>query len=358
MSGLTRREMAALGAAAAMSPLLHTRTLAAPPAAPRPEDLLDHVDPELRPAAREFLEMVKNYPPLSKAGIAAMRGVSAGWGKPPSPDVPVTRQRIAGKKGEPEVLVYIVNAKPDAARAGVLHTHGGGFILGTAAAGINELQTLASDIDAVIVTVEYRLAPEATYAGSIEDNYAALKWMYAHAAEIGVDRRKIAVAGESAGGGHAALLAITARDRGEVPIMFQSLVYPMLDDRTGSTRRVVPHIGTLVWTPALNRLGWESFLGQRPGTPSVPAKAVPARTANLAGLPPAWIGVGSIDLFVEEDIEYAERLVRAGTPTELLVVPGAFHGFDVMAPDSTPAKRFTAARVDALRCAFANVRTA
>lgn len=179
-----------------------------------------------------------------------------------------------------------------------------------------------------MVSVDYRLAPETTYAGSIEDNYAGLKWLHANAASIGADPAKIAVMGESAGGGHAALLAITARDRGEVPLAYQCLIYPMLDDRTATSRRVPPHVGTLIWTPEQNHFGWESFLGTKPGKATAPKGAVPARVTDLKGLPPAFIGVGTLDLFHDEDVDYAQRLNAAGINAELIVVPGAFHGFD------------------------------
>lgn len=137
-----------------------------------------------------------------------------------------------------------------------------------------------------------------------------------------------------------------------MPLVLQVLIYPMLDDRTASSRAVPPFIGTLLWDAAGNRYGWRSFLGQAPGGPHVPAAAVPARVANLAGLAPAFIAVGGIDLFVSEDIDYARRLTEAGVPTELLLVPGAFHAFDGLAPATTIAKRFTLAKMNALRCAF------
>ncbi|MDE2042557.1 MAG: alpha/beta hydrolase fold domain-containing protein, partial [Alphaproteobacteria bacterium] len=154
---------------------------------------------------------------------------------------------------------------------------------------------------------------------------------YKNAASLGANPDNIAVMGESAGGGHAAILAITARDRGEVPLVFQCLIYPMLDDRTGSSVKKPPFVGTLIWTPESNRFGWESFLGQKPGLPHAPVAAVPARNPNLKGLPPAFIGVGTLDLFCDEDIEYGKRLTDVGVMTEMVVVPGAFHGFDFMA---------------------------
>jgi acetyl esterase/lipase len=212
---------------------------------------------------------------------------------------------------------------------------------------------MAVALNCVIVTVEYRLAPETTFKGSIEDNYTALKWVYRNAAQLGIDRNRIAVMGESAGGGHAALLAIAARERGEVPLVFQALVYPMLDDRTGTVTTPTAPIGTLVWTSSQNRFGWQSFLGRTPGTANIPSAAVPARQASLKGLPPAFIGVGSIDLFVDEDVDYARRLIDSGVETELLVVPGAFHGFDGLAAETSIARQFTAAKLEALRQAFA-----
>jgi acetyl esterase/lipase len=143
-------------------------------------------------------------------------------------------------------------------------------------------------------------------------------------------------------------LAIAARDRGEVPVAMQVMLYPMLDDRTGSSRAVPAHLGVYVWDAAANRFGWSSLLGVPAGTPSVPRGAVPARVGNLRGLPPAFIGVGSIDLFVEEDIAYARRLIEAGVLTELYVAPGGYHGFDIIVPEARISKRFKAAWNDAL----------
>ncbi|GAA4774873.1 hypothetical protein GCM10023219_23000 [Stakelama sediminis] len=174
---------------------------------------------------------------------------------------------------------------------------------------------------------------------------------------MGVDRQRLGVMGESAGGGLAAILAIMARDRGQVPLSFQCLIYPMLDDRTGSLRQPPPHVGVFAWTVPDNVFGWRSFLGQQPGTDSVPVAAVPARTRDLSGLPPAFIGVGSIDLFVDEDVTYARRLIDAGIMTELHVVPGAFHGFDGSARETSVARHFTRAKRNALRRAFGEAPT-
>ncbi len=313
------------------------------------------VAPELRASARMAIGFSKMMGTIDEAMVLKSR--KGGGGGPPTPermaDVPVQEQMIPGPAGAPQVKLFIINAKAGTSRPGILHTHGGGYILGTAATDVRRLQELARELDAVIVSVEYRLAPETSYEGSIEDNYTGLRWMYDHATQLGLDRSRIALTGESAGGGHAALLAITARDRGKIPIIFQALVYPMLDDRTGGAVQVPGHIATLGWRAPENQYGWRAFLGQAPGTATVPARAVPARTPKLAGLPPAFIQVGGVDLFVSEDIDYARRLNEAGVPTELQVIPGAYHGFDQLAPDSPQAKQFRQAKVEALRRAFA-----
>lgn len=314
-------------------------------------DPILYLDPELRQAARAML--AGGGLKLDTADLEAMRAEAAATAEPLLSDVSVEQRSVAGMANMPDVTVYLVNADGTPNRPGILHTHGGGHVLGAARNELRYLQEMARDLDCLLVTVEYRLAPETRFDGSIEDNYAALRWMHGAAGEIGLDPSRIAVMGESAGGTHAALLALVARDRGEVPIAFQSLVYPMLDDRTGSTRRVPPWIGKVLWDENANRFGWRTFLGAEPGGVTVPAEAVPARYEDLSGLPPAWIGTGGADLFFEEDVEYARRLTNAGVATELLVIPRAFHAFDRIVPQASLSRRFTHAKMDALRRAFA-----
>jgi len=326
---LERRELlrSGLGLAAALPFLSPARLLAEEAADP----FLSLVHPELRAIAPMIMRFGKAMPALNRQNLAKARQPNPMANQPPLDTVPHERRLIPVGNGQPDVVIYIVNAKPGTSRPAILHTHGGGFVTGSAESSVRQLQDICARLDCVAVSVEYRLAPETTYAGSIEDNYAGLKWLHAHAAELGADPVRIAVMGESAGGGHAALLALTARDRGEVPIAFQCLIYPMLDDRTGTSRRMPPHVGRIIWTPESNRFGWESFLGTAPGGSRSPKGAVPARAADLKGLPPAFIAVGTLDLFCDEDIEYARRLTDAGIATELIVVPGAFHGFDGIA---------------------------
>jgi len=353
---MNRREFAMLGVGALAAAVMPVRSMTAAMAASTPAagagaDALKYVDPALQAAARETLK----FAPITSIDakvLKEMRGMSEKFAGARLPDVPVQEQHVPVGGGAPDVTVYVINARVGDRRPGILHTHGGGYIAGSAKWEVPRLQKLAQEMDCIIVSVDYRLAPETTYTGSIEDNYAGLKWMYNRAAQIGLDTTRIALMGESAGGGHAARLAITARDRREVPIALQVLVYPMLDDRTASSRAVPPFIGAIGWGPEANRYGWQAFLGQQPGTSTVPATGVPARVSDLSNLPPAWIGVGSIDLFVSEDMEYARRLIDVGVPTELYVIPGAFHGFDVIGADTEPAARFTKSKLDALRRAF------
>lgn len=323
------RGVLAIALVATIAAVVFAQTSA--PAAPSP-----YVHPDLRSVAEALRQ--------GKLPVRASAASTPGW----------VKRTVPGPKGAPDVPIIVINSgsRSGALRPAILHIHGGGYTGGAAAQSIPAQQTLAAALDCVIATVDYRLAPGTPFPGSLEDNYAALAWLRGNAAELGVDAARIAVMGESAGGGHAAMLAIAARDRGEAPLLYQALIYPMLDDRTGSTRQAPPHIGTLVWTPESNRRGWTALLGVPAGAAEVPQGAVPARVANLTGLPPAFIGVGDIDLFVEEDVAYAQRLINAGVPVELNVVPGAFHGFYSISPDAPITKQFRATLVNALRGAF------
>jgi acetyl esterase/lipase len=312
-------------------------------------DRMSLVAPEFRVAAAEIAQQEAGNPPASRENILQLRNSPFFADVERLADVEVFESLAPVGDGHPDVLLYVINAKPGGARPAILHIHGGGQVAGTAKNEVRRLQGLARQLDCVIVTVEYRLAPEATYEASVEDNYAALRWLNTHADEVGVDVARVAVFGESAGGGHAAILANLATDRGEFPIAFQCLIYPMLDDRTGSTRPVPGHIGWLAWTADWNALCWECFLGMPAGSDHAPAIAVPSRRKDLRNLPPAFIGTGAIDLFVEENIEYAQRLIAAGVSTELIVVPGGFHGFDIFAPESAASQTFERAKLAALK---------
>ena len=240
----------------------------------------------------------------------------------------MTTHAAPGRGGAPEVAVIVYRpAGAEGALPCILHIHGGGYVLGSAASGEASHRPLAADLGCCIVTVDYRLAPETPHPGPVEDCYAALAWVMTHAKDLKIDPARVGVMGESAGGGLAAGLALLARDRGEHRLAFQHLIYPMIDDRTCVHPDPHPHVGEFVWTPQRNRFGWRSLLGAEPGSDGISPYAAAARADDLAGLPPTFIATGALDLFLEEDLDYARRLTRAGLPVELHVYPGAYHGF-------------------------------
>lgn len=253
----------------------------------------------------------------------------AASGKPPlRADVMLEEHRIPGPAGAPALRVVVVRPRERHAKSPVvLHFHGGGYVAGLPEMARPTLATFAAELGSVVVSVDYRLAPETPFPGALDDAYAALAWLHAHADALDIDATRITVSGDSAGGGIAAGLALLARDRGEFAIAFQHLVFPGLDDRTCFRTDLSPMVGEFIWTQASNAYAWSALLGSTPGGPDVSPYAAPARAADLAGLPPACIQVGALDLFVEEDIDYARRLLAAGVPCELHVYPGAPHGF-------------------------------
>jgi acetyl esterase/lipase len=223
---------------------------------------------------------------------------------------------------------------------GMVWIHGGGYLIGTAAQDDAICRRFARDLGITVAAVEYRLAPEYPYPIPLEDCYSALTWL---AGLPAVDPARVVIAGASAGGGLAAALALLARDRGDIDVAAQVLVYPMLDDRS-ATAEGLDDSNQRLWSQSSNRYGWSSYLGD-----ADPNVAVPARRDDLGGLPPAWLGVGTLDLFHDEDLDYAERLRAAGVPCELEVVQGAFHGFDGIVPKAPVSQSFHNSQVEFLR---------
>ncbi|KAI4156154.1 MAG: hypothetical protein LQ340_000491 [Diploschistes diacapsis] len=234
-----------------------------------------------------------------------------------------------------------------------LYVHGGGMIAGSVALTACLVETHVSLSGVPMLSVEYRLAPEHPHPTPVNDAYAGLLWLHAHASELGVDPARVAIIGESAGGGIAAGTALLARDKGLSPgLALQILVYPMLDDRT---RQSLPeHEPFYLWNSMDNVTGWSALLGFDVSGPQAEAReveayAAPARAKSLKGLPRALIDVGTLDLFVGEDVEYAARLLREGVPVELHVRPGVPHAFDWLVPEIGASKRAFEDRVRVLR---------
>ncbi|MGX7681188.1 alpha/beta hydrolase [Jatrophihabitans sp. DSM 45814] len=242
--------------------------------------------------------------------------------------------RRAGDSAAPPATIYAI--------------HGGGMIVGNRYTGVESMLDWVQDFGLVVVSVEYRLAPENQHPIPVEDCYAGLVWVAKNASELGIDPQRIAVMGGSAGGGLAAAVAILARDRGGPALIAQVLVCPMLDDRN-ETPSSHQYEGIGVWDRRSNELGWTALLGEARGGPDVSPYAAPARLVDFSGLPPAYIDVGSAEVFRDEDVQYALGLWAAGVQAELHVWAGGFHGFDGLAPHAAVSMQSRATRTDWLK---------
>jgi len=313
-------------------------------------NFVDQLDPELR----AVLEKMPTDRPLDLSEIPAARVkmkkmVTTMLANMPAIEGVTSKdETVTGPHGSARIRVYRPDHQPNKLPA-LLWIHGGGYVMGDIEQDDRLMKQFVTRIGCVAVSVDYRLAPEHPFPIPVEDCYAGLKWLFSHAEELGVDR--IAIGGASGGGGLCAGLALLARDRGEVPVAFQLLIYPMIDDRN-----VTPASHAItdprVWNRESNRLGWKAYLGRDGGGADVPPYAAASRATDLTNLPPAYIPVGALDLFVDENVEYAQRLIQAGVPTELHVYPGAFHGFDMFAPSARVSKQFKAERDGALKRAL------
>lgn len=248
---------------------------------------------------------------------------------------------VPGPTDAPEVAVRIYRPiNQSGALPALLWMHGGGYIMGNIEHDEASAKLLTLAGECVVVSVEYRLAPENPFPAAIEDCYAALKWLASQTDELDVDVNRIAIGGASAGGGLAAGLALLTRDHAEVNIIAQFLIYPMMDDRkTKPPSDTLPD--TLFWTRGHNLLAWRAYLSCEPGGDDISCYAAASRAEDLAGLPPAYIAVGDLDLFAEEDVEYARGLISAGVPAELHLYPGGCHAFDGLAPEADISRQFT-----------------
>ena len=303
----------------------------------------------------EYREALEAMPPggLDLADIAAARaGAAARRAQMPVAELPDTvaieDRYVPGLDGAPDVMVRLYRPASLPASAPALYwIHGGGMVLGDVAMSDPYCADVAERLNVLVASVEYRLAPEHPFPAPLDDCYAGLAWFASAAAELGVDRSRIAIGGGSAGAGLAAGLALMARDRGAVDVCFQLLVYPMLDDRntTPSSHAVTE---PRVWNRGSNLAGWDAYLAGQAGAEDVSPYAAPARATDLAGLPPAYIAVGTLDLFVDEDIAYTQALSAAGVPVELHVYPGAFHGSPSLVPGAALSQRWAADELAAL----------
>lgn len=280
-------------------------------------------------------------------------GLDALMSQMPSPELPaqisVEEAQVPGIGSDPDVPIRIYKPESLPPNApGLLWIHGGGMVLGSAEMDDAGSAAIAEQHQCVVISVDYRLAPENSYPAPLHDCYAALKWFAKNANSLGVSSNRIAIGGASAGGGLAAGTALIARDKGGPNLIFQLLVYPMLDHRN-ETPSSFGTSDTRVWNREANIIAWEAYLNN---VEPIPSYASPSITDDLSGLPPTYINVGTLDIFVDEDIDYAARLSQAGVPVELHVYPGAFHGSNGFVAESSLSLRWAADQSAALEAAL------
>jgi acetyl esterase/lipase len=312
----------------------------------------DLIDPDSRVPLDALLEVMPgglNAIPDIVQRRAAVASMLAAIEVAPNPRVTFEDRTVPGPDGEPDISVRIYRPVESAGQLpGIYFIHGGGMILGDIEGEDAAATKLCDEVGAVVVSVEYRLAPEHPHPAPVEDCYAGLVWTAKNASELGIDADRLAIFGASAGGGLALATALVARDRGGPQVRFLMPIYPMIDDRNQTpSSHEITDIG--IWDRAGNIEAWAWYLGGK----EADEYAAPSRAEDVSGLPPTFIDVGTVDLFRDEDIAFAQRLMQAGVPTELHVYPGSYHASETFAPDAALSQRIWAVRLDALRRALA-----
>ncbi|WP_211298658.1 alpha/beta hydrolase [Kineococcus rhizosphaerae] len=330
------------------------------------------VDPALRQAAHFWRRWTPRTPVAYRRqvrAINALRILNTLSARPPRGGVGVTRERVHGdlrtshhwttrRDGTPMRLMVMRPAVARTEVTGVLWIHGGGYATGSPEQSRALAERLVAATDSVVVLPDYRLSVQMPYPAALHDCYDALIWLRDHAGELGVARDQLVVGGESAGGGLTAAVSLLTRDLGQVAIAFQVPLYPMLDDRpTESSRSSTAP----VWNTVTNDTAWDLYLGPlrahaKNGT-GPPAYAAPARALDLSGLPPTLTFVGDLEPFYDEVVDYVRRLQEAGVPVLHRIFPGAFHGFDLVAPAAPTSQEARAFTLDGFRQFSATFRS-
>jgi acetyl esterase/lipase len=309
------------------------------------------LDPEVATALEPMAAAMADMAPPPVGDVPSRRPVieavmaQTAAAQPTPTDVKVTNFHATITDGAQVLLRwYVKDGAPHGPAA--LYLHGGGMIAGSVALYNGPVSRYVSNSGVPMLAVDYRLAPEHPHPTPVEDCYAGLQWLAEHASELGVDPGRIAVMGDSAGGGLAAAVALMARDRGGPAVLQQILVFPMLDDRnTSPDPEIAPFA---VWSYDDNITGWGALLGGTIGKPDVPAYAAAARATDLSGLPSCYIEVGQLDILRDEDLTYAQRLSLAGVPVEFHLRPGVPHEFETFAHAANIARRAVADRLRVL----------
>ena len=310
----------------------------------------DKLDPEIAHAihhnlAERYIAIGDDPPKGREMTIANNREARANL---PPTDVTIEERTIPGPDGEIPIVIYQPPAP--APRGGLLWMHGGGYIVGEARDDARCIE-FAEFVGCAVVSVDYRLAPESTYKESIADCFAALNWMADKSDELGIDAERIAIGGGSAGGGLTAGLALYNRDQAGPDLAYQLMIYPMIDDRHDTPSGHEDTCPT-TWNRDVSLKAWRMYLGDEYGTDNVSPYAAASRATDLTGLPPALVIVGTQDLFRDENIDYAQRLMAAGVPTDLLVYAGMFHGVEIHEPDAVVSTRMRMGYLSGLKRAI------
>ncbi len=315
-------------------------------------DTLHLVDPELLPPSKQVPSPGFRRDTLTEVRASMQAKAVAAL---PADDAAVSVETLNVPGPGGASLVRVLAYRPTQLQGPfpvLLHLHGGGYVTGSPERKGAEHRKLAVDLGCVIYSVDYRLAPETPFPGSVEDCYAVLRWLHENASQQDLDTQRLGVMGESAGGGLAASLALLVRDRAEFKLSFQHLVSPMLDDRTAVHSSANPWAGEFAWTHQDNAFGWSALLGSALGGPDVSPYAAAARAEDLSGLAPTFLSIAALDLLMEEELEYARCLARAGVPLELHVYPSTYHGFAPTCPKARVSLAAARDSRDALRRAF------
>jgi len=311
---------------------------------------IDRIDPELVGAvdampAERFVAIGEDPPRARQLTEEYQSKLRAAL---PPTEVTLEETAFAGPDGDIPVVLY--QPPTPAPRGGLLWMHGGGYIVGTARADYHGVG-FAEHAGCTVVSVDYRLAPESTYKESIADCFAALSWMVDNASALGIDPERIAIGGGSAGGGLTAGLAHYNRDHGGPALKLQLMLYPMIDDRHDTpSGHEITH--PTVWHRQVSLAAWKMYLGEEYGRDQVSPYASAARAADFSNLPPAFVTVGALDLFRDENIDYAQRLMAAGVPTDLQVYPGMIHGAEMSVPEAVVSRRMRKEYRDAVKRAI------
>ncbi len=304
------------------------------------------LDPEIAPIIEALPSMEMTYETLPAIREMMAQMALADQGDAEAANVTRDEVYVPGYNGGPEVrcLRYSSNARRTPSPV-FIHIHGGGYLMGSPEMMDTWNVKAAGEQNILVLSVDYRHAPENPIPAPLDDCYAVLAWVHENAAELGVDPTRVGIGGESCGGGLAAALALMARDIGDYPVHFQLLVVPMIDDKTGTDERPAdPTTGEFVWTRDNNKLGWNAYLGDAPRI----APQVPSRAETLRDLPNTWLATAQLDLFREENVEYAERLMADGVATELVIYPSVCHGWQ-LAKDAAVSKRYEVDYFNALK---------